>query len=106
MRHLSAVLIAKNLAGIDDIFSLTIIKPNGFDVRFQTLLPETWDGRGFIRDLEQSPRHFVDANIGRLSRKDHRHQQLEWRSILQLGGRMRSLRLEPIEDLGTLVAVQ
>ena len=70
------------------------------------------DGFGFDRGqraririfLEERRRDDVDARIGGLRGKDRRDQQLERRTVMELGVGIRVLLLEPIEDgdgLGT-----
>ena len=48
--------------------------------------------------LEQRRRDHVHALVGRLRRQDRRHQQLERVPVVQLGVRVRMLRLELVED--------
>ncbi len=87
-RHFAAVLVDQDAAGGDDVFRLGFVQPDGADRLTQPVFAEVEQRLRGVGHGEQRPGGLVHADIGGLSRKRHRDQQLEGRAVFQLGARL------------------
>ena len=85
-RHLAAMLLEEDAAGLDHVLGLAAEQADGLDVGNETFHPQREDGLRRAGDRVELSRGGVHAHIGGLRRQDHRDQQLEHRIVFELGG--------------------
>ena len=78
-RHLAAVIIQQNMAGLYDVLRLHAEKSTVMNLRLEDSLPERGNRSRRICLWKEPPRHHIDARIRTLCRKNHRDEELEWR---------------------------
>ena len=103
--HLSAELFDDVFGGGEDVRRLAAVQPAGKDVPFQLLLRKREHGARGVVLLEQLCRHYIDALVGALRRKDDRHQQFVGGGIVQRGARVRITFCQYLQCLCGLLCV-
>ena len=84
-RHLAAVIIQQNMAGLYDVLRLHAEKPTVMNLRFECGLSERGHRSRRICLWKEPPRHHIDARIRTLCRKNHRNEELERRLKCERG---------------------
>src|SRR5688500_16295923 len=84
-RNLATVLEEQHAARLDDVLRFHAKKPDGLDVLLETAHAEREDFRRRVRFPEELARRDVYTLVRRLGGEDHRHEELEWRPVLELG---------------------
>ena len=104
-RHLAAVALQQDGAGLDDVLGLGVEEANGLDVTLDPVHPEAQHPlRGIGHRIEFIGR-LVDADIGRLRREQHGDQQLERRVEIELCGGVGIVFPQPLQDLSAFLVV-
>ena len=80
-------------------FALSLPQADRADVLRESIDAEFRNSLWSTGNRKQFARRGVHALVGGLGRQDHRHQQLEWRLVFELGGRMRIRGAKSLEDL-------
>ncbi|VXA85183.1 hypothetical protein AERO8C_20333 [Aeromonas veronii] len=105
LRHLAAVALQQDGAGLDDVLGLGVEEANGLDVLLEPVHPEIQHClRGVGHRIELVGR-LVDADIGRLRREQHSNQQLERRVEVELCGGVGVVCPQSLEDLSAFLVV-
>ena len=86
-RHLAAVLLDQEAAGLEQVLGLRAVQADRAHVRLDALGAQRQHALRRGRRDEQRARGLVDADVGGLRRQQHRGQQLEHAGVVQLGGR-------------------
>jgi len=89
VRHLAAMLFQQQPRQRDHVFGLGAVKPDGLDEVADPCLAQGEHLFRAIGELEQRFGRLVDADIGRLGRQHHRHQERIGIDVLELGGGVR-----------------
>ena len=97
-RRLTAVPLDDRPRKRDDVLGLGPIEPDGLDPFGKPLDAERRHLLGRVGDGEQRRRDLVDAGVGRLRRKHHRHQERERIDVFELALRRRIGCGQPLED--------
>jgi hypothetical protein len=90
----ATVFLNQDLAGLHEVARLAAKQADGFDVAFQTFLPQRENLFGRVGHCVELAGGLVHADIGGQGREQDRTQQLKHRAELQLGHGLRIGRLE------------
>ena len=88
-RHLAAVLVHQDGAGLQQVLGLVAVQADGADLLGHGGFAQRQHLLRRAGQRKQPPGGLVDADIGGLGRQQHRGQQLEDRGVFQLAGRLR-----------------
>jgi len=105
VRHLAAVLLDQDAAGLDDVLRLASVQADGLDVLRKPLDAQRVDRLRRVGDRVELGRGLVDADIGGLRRKDHCDQQLEGRAVGQLGLGLGVVLVEATKDFPAFFSI-
>jgi len=89
VRDFACVAVKQLPTGGDDVFGLGVVQTNGGDMALQACFAEFQDSLRGVGNGKQAPGGFVDADISRLCRKNHRDQEFKWGAVFKLGRRLR-----------------
>ncbi|MNF83553.1 hypothetical protein D3C84_658780 [compost metagenome] len=105
LRHFPAMAFHQQAAGFDYIFCLAVEQADGLDVLGQTFHAQGVNRLRRIGHRVEFCGGFIDADIGRLCRENHRDQQFEWRGVGQFGLRLRVVFMQPAENFQTFCGI-
>ena len=105
-RYFAIVLLKQDSAGLDDVFGLGIVQADRSYVALQLSNTQIENRARRPGNREKHRGRFVDADVRRLRRKDHRNQQFEWRAIVEFGRRAWIPAPQAPEDFASLFLVQ
>ncbi len=93
-----AVVADQALAGGEDVARLGVIESDAADIALQAVFAERQQAFGVGGRPKERAGGLVHAAVGGLGRQDHGHEQLKRGRVLQFGGGLRVMRLEPFEQ--------
>ncbi len=104
-RHLAAVTLQQDGAGLDDVLGLGVEQANGLDVLLEPVHPEIQHRLRGVGHRIELVGCLVDADIGRLRREQHSDQQLKRRVEVELCGGVGVVFPQPLKDLSAFLVV-